>query len=135
MCFSSLLCYHHRFHDTHSSTKWPRPNHLTLLWHSSALLPKDTGGPRAAQEGSPDLGLPSSCNLHHLSQFLKSVLEAHEIGPNLGFVIVFSDCARGELVLSTILAGYFNKKCGSCKCKKDESQAPREMIIADLEQC
>lgn len=54
------------------------------------LPPKDAGGPRGAQGVSPDLGLPSSCDLHLLPQFHRAILEAREIGPNWGFLLVFS---------------------------------------------
>lgn len=54
---------------------------------------------------SPNLGLSS--NLHLLPQIHRSVLEEHEIGPNLGFLLLFSAMlplqARGELVLSVVL--------------------------------
>lgn len=51
------------------------------------LLPEDAGGYKGV---SPDLGLPNSCYLHLLPQFHRAILEAHEIAPNLGFLLVFS---------------------------------------------
>lgn len=47
---------------------------------------------------SPDLGLPTSSDLHLLPQFHRSILNAREIGPKLGFLLVFS----AKLPLQTV---------------------------------